>query len=231
MKRFYRNAEAAQTPGGWQVLLDGRGVKTPGGEPQLVPTAALGAALAQEWAAQGDEIDPAGFVLRDLADHAIDIVTPDPAAAAARLLRYAETDTLCYRADDEDALAARQIAVWDPLLHRAETRWDIHFDRIAGVVHRPQPAATLTRLGAVVAAHDPFALSALTTLASLAASLVIGLAALEADADPAALWDAANLEEDWQAELWGQDAEAAALRARRAALFARAADFAALARG
>lgn len=229
MKRFYKNADVAARDALWQVTLDGRGVKTQAGHPQLVPAAGLARRLAAEWECQGEEIDPAGFVLRDMADHAIDVIAPAPAETISTLLRYAETDTLCYRAEPEEPLAARQDEVWEPLLKAAEARYDVHFERIGGVIHRPQPAATLGRLEAVLAAKDPFALAALTTLTTLAASLVVGLAALEQDADAQALWDAANLEEDWQAELWGKDGEAEARRARRLAAFASAMEFAAAA--
>ena len=158
------------------------------------------------------------------------MVAPARAATIAALLRFGETDTLCYRAEPEDALRERQSEVWEPLLSAAEARWDIHFEQISGVIHRPQPKVTLARLEAVLAAEDDFALSALTTLASLAASLVLGLAALAPGSDPGELWSAANLEEDWQAELWGNDAEAAELRAKRLGTFAAAHRFAVLAR-
>lgn len=231
MRRFYRDAAAAQVPGGWQAQLDGRGVKTQGGGAQLVPAQALAAALAREWADQGEQIDPASFRFRDLADFAIDAVATDRAGVIATLLRYAETDTLCYRGDPEDPLHDRQLELWEPLLRAAEARWDVSFERIGGVIHRPQPAATLARLEAALSVLDPYALAALTTLTSLAASLVIGLAALEPGADIEALWRAAELEEDWQAELWGQDAEAQDRRERRLASFTAAATFAELARG
>lgn len=231
MKRFYREAVEVPRDGGWQVTLDGRGVKTVGGRAQVVPTEALAAALAAEWTGQDEEIDVAAFVLRDLADYALDVVAPDRPAAISALLRYAETDTLCYRADPEDALHARQVAEWEPLLAVAEARWDVHFTRVSGIVHRPQPSQTLARLEAVIAAESDFALAALATLANLAASLAIGLAALAPDADVAALWRAANLEEEWQAELWGRDAEAELRREQRGEVFAAAARFAAFARG
>ena len=229
MKRFYRNADVAARDALWQVMLDGRGVKTQGGHPQLVPTAALARRLAAEWECQGEDIDPAHFMLRDMADHAIDVIAPAPAEAIVTLLRYAETDTLCYRAEPEEPLAARQDEVWEPLLKAAEARYDVHFERIGGVIHRPQPAATLSRLETALAARNPFALAALTTLTTRAASLVVGLAALEQGADAQTLWDAANLEEDWQAELWGKDGEAEARRAGRLAAFTAAMEFAAAA--
>ena len=231
MKRFYKTAAAEAAEGGWRVTLDGRGIRTAGGKPQVVPTRALAEALAAEWAAQGDELDPAGFVLRDLADYAIDVVAADHEGTITAILPYAETDTLCYRAEEGEALRRRQDEAWEPLLVAAERRYDIHFERIGGIIHRPQAEATLARLGAVLGAQDAFTLAALQTLTSLAASLVLGLAALEPGAEAETLWDAANLEEDWQAELWGKDAEALALRARRLAAFGSALRFAAIARG
>ncbi len=230
MKRFYREVATEECAEGWRVTLDERPVRTAGGKSQVVPNAALAQALAQEWDQQGDKIDPASLVFRDMADYAIDVVARDPAAAKAALLPYGESDTLCYRADPGDALAARQAELWEPLLRAAEARWEVHFERIAGIIHRAQPAATLVRFKAVLATKDPFTLAALRSLAGLAASLVIGLAALEPDVNIGALWDAANLEEDWQAQLWGQDVEALELREKRKLAFASAAEFARLAR-
>ena len=231
MKRFYKEVAAGEADGGWRITLDGRTIKTAGGEAQIVPTRLLAEALAREWQEQGEELDPSGFLLRDLADYAVDIVAPDPDRAIAGMLAYAETDTLCYRADEGEALHARQLEVWEPLLRAAERRWDIHFERVSGIVHRPQPPASLARLAGVLRSYDAFALAALQTLASLTASLTVALAALEPVADAETLWAAANLEEDWQAALWGKDADAEALRARHFDLFAAALRFAALSRG
>lgn len=228
MKRFWREASLVETTAGYGVALDGRRVRTQGGREQLVPSRDLALAMVAEWASQGETIDPAAFVFRDLADFAIDVVAPDPAPIRAAVLRYAETDTLCYRAEADEPIAARQAAQWDPLIAAAEARWQVRFTRVSGIIHQPQPAATLDRLRAVLAECDPFTLSALNTLASLAASLIVALAAIEPGAQIAALWQAAQLEELWQAELWGQDAEAEARRDRHHAAFAAAARFAAL---
>ncbi|MFM5949890.1 MAG: ATP12 family chaperone protein [Novosphingobium sp.] len=228
MKRFYKEVAVAAEAAGWRVTLDGRGVKTQGGSPQVVPSEALATALAAEWAAQGEEIDPAGFLLRDMADYAIDVIPPDRGAAIAGVLRYAESDTLCYRADPDEPFHARQIEVWEPLLLAAEARWQVQFKRVSGIIHRPQPVATLSRIEKALTAYDDFALAALNTLASLSASLVIALAAAEPGADITALWNAAELEADWQVEQWGEDYEATARRERRLATFAAAARFSAL---
>ena len=231
MKRFYKTAGVAEADGGWRVVLDGRGIKTVAGRAQIVPTHALAEALAAEWAAQGEEIDPTIYVYRDMADYALDVVAPDPAQAVRDLLPYAETDTLCYRAEPDEALYQRQWAVWEPLLVAAEARYGVQFTRISGIIHQHQPEATLARLAAVMEVMDSFQLAALRNLASLAASLVLGLAALDPVADVETIWDAANLEEDWQAELWGKEYEAQAKRARRLGIFAAAARFGAMARG
>ena len=230
MKRFWTHAAVTAAGNGWQVQLDGRPVKTQAGSAQVVPSPDLAAALAQEWAVQGPTVDPDSLPLRDLADLAIDVIAPNRAATSAALLRYAETDTLCYRAGPEDPLFARQIEVWEPFLVTAEQRWHVRFERISGVIHRPQNAETLARLEQELAPYDDFALAALTTLCALSASLVLALTALESGTDATTLWDLANLEEDWQAELWGADAEAADRRTRRLAAFRAAQRFAQLAR-
>ena len=231
MKRFYKAVTVAAEAGGFRVHLDGRCIRTVGGRAQIVPSAALAEGLAAEWAGQAEDIDPAAFVLRDLTDYALDVVEAGKAGVIEELVPYGETDTLCYRAEPDEALGVRQRAVWEPLLTAAEARWQVRFVRVAGIIHKPQPPETLARLREALIELDAFSLAALRNTAALAASLVLGLKALEPGADLDALWDAANLEEDWQAELWGKDAEALERRARRNAAFAAASRFAALARG
>ena len=230
MKRFYQDVAVEEAEGGYRVTLDGRPLRTQGGGQQAVPSRELAEALAEEWRAQGEEIDPKGFVLRDLTDYAIDRIAPDRAASAARLLPFAETDTLCYRADPDEPLFRRQQELWEPLVQAAEASHAIRLERVSGVVHRPQPPETLVRLRELLEGLDPFTLAALETLASLAASLTVALAALEEDADADALFAAANCEQDWQAELWGWDSAAEADRALRLETFRQATRFARLAR-
>ncbi|QDM41567.1 ATP12 family protein [Altererythrobacter sp. TH136] len=226
MKRFWKGVSVEPESGGWQVTLDGRRVRTQGGAAQVVPSRALAELLADEWRAQGEEIDPAAFRARDLADYAVDVVTLDPAQVVAKILRYAETDTLCYRADPDEPLHRRQWAEWEPVIAALEAREGVTLERVSGIVHRRQPAATLARLQQRLESLDPFTLAALEVLASLSASLTVALSALEPDADPAALWAAAELEETWQVELWGSDALAEERRQRRADDFHHAVQFA-----
>jgi chaperone required for assembly of F1-ATPase len=226
MKRFYTDVAVGEVEGGFRVTLDSRAVKTQGGRPQIVPTRALAELLAREWAAQGQELDPNTFTFRDFADYAIDEVRQERADTLAALLAYAETDTLCYRADPDDPLYRRQLDLWDPLLTAAEARHGVQFARASGIVHRPQPPATLAALRETLEGENEFTLAALRSLASLAASLTVGLAALEPGADLPALFAAANAEEDWQAEQWGWEWTAEERRAGKLADFLKAAAFA-----
>lgn len=230
MRRFYKQTSVGEADGGWRVLLDGRPVRTAGGKPQIVASRPLAEAMAAEWSQPGEDIDAGSLPLRDLADFALDAVCGNRAATIAELAGYAETDMLCYRAEEGEPLHARQLEVWEPLLAKAERRWDVHFLRVSGILHEAQPVETLARMESVLDAESDFALASLRMLTSLSASLVIALSAIAPGADSAALWTAANLEEDWQAELWGQDAEAQARRQARYDAFALAMRFAALAR-
>lgn len=231
MKRFYNEVAVAEADGGWQVTLDGRGIKTVKGKPQIVPYQDMAYALAFEWRAQEEEIDPTSFKLRDMADYAIDIVAPHPAGVAYKLVAYADTDTLLYRADPDEPLFARQQDVWDPILSAFEQREEVTLKRVSGIMHAAQDEAALAKLRARLAALDAYSLAALESMTSLAASLVIGLSALEVSGDPRPLWRAANLEEDWQIEQWGRDEEAEDRRLRREVDFLFAHQFARLAQG
>jgi chaperone required for assembly of F1-ATPase len=231
MKRFYADVSACPVGNGWQVQLDARGVRTAGGLPQIVPTPALADLLAAEWRTQGDEIDPRTFIMRDMADYAIDLVARERPQTVAKLLTYGESDTLCYRADPDEPLYQRQRALWEPLVTAAEARLGVSFKRVSGILHRAQPPETLAALHKVLAARDDFVLAGLVNLASLSASLIVALAALEPDADAAALFSAANAEEDWQAELWGWDWLAEDNRALRAEAFRLALAFCGASRG
>ncbi len=203
MKRFWKHVaiDAERV-----VTLDGRPVRTPGRVPLTLPTDALAEAVADEWRAVEGTIDPRGMPLTGLANAAIDRIAPDPATFAAGLAAYGESDLLYYRAESPDPLIARQIAAWDPWLDWARTRYDVHFETTAGIIHRAQPSATLGRLAEAVRALDPFHLAGLAPVVTITGSLLLALALAERAGDPDTLWTAANVDEDWQAELWGQDA-------------------------
>lgn len=230
VKRFYKDVAVVESEGGWHVALDGRALKTQGKNPQIVPTRALADALAAEWAAQGEDLDPATFPMRDMTDYAIDQVAPDRDAVVAAILPYGDTDTLCYRADEGDAFRERQDETWEPILAEIEAREGVAFVRAAGVLHAAQDPATQEALRAKLATFDAFTLVAVQNMAAIAASLCTALAALEDGADVEALFGAANLEEDWQAVQWGWDEDALARRDSRLAGFTLAAELARLVR-
>lgn len=226
MKRFFdavgiREVESLGESGGWQVTLDGRGLKTVKGTPQILPSKTLAQMLADEWDIQGEELDPRLFPLRDMADYAIDIVGADTGAVTEKLIAFGDTDTLLYRADPDEPLYARQQDVWEPVVQAFEESEGITLARVSGIVHRPQSEQALATLKTRLAEKNGFELAGIEVMTSLAASLVIALssAAQESDADAAALWRAASLEEEWQADLWGRDTEAEAQRAKRASDF------------
>lgn len=215
MKRFYDTVGIRQTDGGWQVVLDGRGLKTVKAAQQIVPTRALAEHLAAEWDSQGEKLDPATFPMRDMADYAIDVVTQTNAEIAASTVRYGDTDTLLYRADPDQPLYKRQIEIWEPIVTAFEAREAITLTRISGILHQPQSSAALDHLRSRLEAQTPFALAGMEAMASLAASLIIALEAAQGHGDPSNLWQAASLEEEWQADQWGRDEEAEERREKR----------------
>ena len=202
MKRFWKDVTITAERG---IALDGRPVRTPGRLALILPTDTLADAVAGEWRAVEGEIDPRRMPLTGLANTAIERVAPDPATFAAGLAAWGESDMLCYRAETPEPLVERQAAAWDPLLDWARTRYDVHFVVTTGIMHQPQPPATLARLGEAVAARSPFELAPLAPIVTITGTLVGALALIEGATDAATLWTAAHIDEDWQAELWGRD--------------------------
>lgn len=229
MKRFYKETAIAAEADGWSVALDGRPMRTPARAALLLPTQGLAAAVAAEWAAQGEEIDPRAMVMTGLANAAIDQVATGRAAFAEGVALYATSDLLCYRADGPQQLVARQAAAWDPLLDWARTRYDVAFAVTQGIIPVAQPLEMLERLRQAVVAQPDFILTGLSTLVTLSGSLVCGLAVVECAFDAATVWAAAEIDERWQAEQWGEDAEAAQRAEGRRRDFMAARDFCALA--
>ena len=216
MTRFYSHATLRAAQGGFEILLDVRAVKSPARRPLLLPTEPLARAVAEEWNAQGEKVDPRSMPLTGLANAAIDRVAPDAESFARGLAAYSENDLLCYRAEGPSSLVARQAELWDPLLAWARRRFDVDFEIVCGIMHRPQYEATLRQLAHAVAARDPFALAGLSPIVTIGGSLIVALALAEEAIDLDTAWSAATLDEAWQAEQWGEDAEAAAaLEARR----------------
>ena len=209
MKRFWKAVEVVAGDG-YGIALDGRPVRTPVKAQLAVPSEALAEAIATEWRDTGETVDPRAMPLTGLANAAIDRVAPDPQAFAAGLARYGEADLLCYRADAPPALAERQEAAWGPLLAWARRRYDVDFVVTASIIHAAQPEATVARLAHEVATLDAFRLAGLAPLVTIGGSLVAALAVAEGATAAAAAWQAVSLDQRWQLEHWGEDAEARA---------------------
>lgn len=227
-RRFWAEVQVVPAPGGFAVHLDARPLRTPARAPLVLPARPLAEAVAEEWAGQGQVIAPETMPLTRAANSALDTVVPNRAAVEAELAGFGETDLLCYRAPGPTSLVARQAAEWDPLLDWAATALGARLVPVSGVMFAPQPAESLAALRGVLGRFDAFGLTALSDLVALSGSLVIGLAAATGHRPAAALWQATRIDEDWQAEQWGTDAEAAAQAGARRAAFLQAARLIAL---
>jgi chaperone required for assembly of F1-ATPase len=223
VKRFWKAAESVRRADGWTIELDGRPVRTPARELLLLPTEALASAIAEEWTAVHEKVDPRALPLTGLANAAIDRVDPARQEFAAGLAKYGESDLACYRAEGPRELVVRQERLWDALLSWARRRFDVDFRTTSGVVHVAQPQATVDRLAHAVAALDSFRLAGLSPLVTIGGCLIVGLAVLEGALTAEQAWEAVTVDDAWQLEQWGSDAEAeAALENRRRDFFAAA---------
>ena len=216
MKRFWTHVTVEDGA----ILLDGRPVKSPGRVSLVLPTAQLAEAVADEWRAVGEKIDPRTMPLTGLANASIERA-PDPATLAV----YAETDVLCYRAETPPELAVREGEVWDPLLDWARARYDVTFHVTAGIIHVAQPAPTVTRLTSAVEALSDWQRTALSPIVTIGGSIVVAMMLFEGAIEAEAAFDACHLDELWQAELWGEDWMATDARAARRADFMAAVRF------
>jgi len=208
VKRFWKAVAAERQADGWGILLDGRPVRTPARAALIVPTEALAEAIAGEWRDVEGKVDPRAMPMTGLANAAIDRVGSDRGSFADGLARYAEADLLCYRAEGPRALIERQERAWDALLGWARRRYDVDFVTTSGLMHVAQPRSTVERLSHAVSALDAFRLAALSPLVTIGGSLVAALAVAEKAVRPEEAWDAVSIDERWQIEQWGSDAEA-----------------------
>jgi chaperone required for assembly of F1-ATPase len=207
MKRFYKDAGVEADRDGWRVLLDGKPMRTPARAVLVVPTRTLAEAIAEEWrAVPGNaEINAGHLPLTRLAATGLDRVTRQRARVVEDTAKYAASDLLCYRAADPDSLVKRQQDVWQPLLDWAATRYGAELAPTTGMSFVAQPQVALDRLAAAVAAHGDLALSALYNLTQIAGSLVIALAVAENRLAADKAFEAAQLDELYQIERWGED--------------------------
>lgn len=213
-RRFYREA-AISGKAPYEILLDGRAVKTPKKRALQLPTRELAAAVRDEWNAQEAVIDPARMPLTRFANTAIDAVSDELDAVAADIVSYAGSDFLCYRAESPEKLRVLQAENWNPIVARAEIVLKESFRIVSGVTFVPQPPETLKAVANALQPHDAFRLTALHVLTTLTGSALLALALGRFDITPEAAWAAAHVDEDYQIAHWGEDGEAAARRRGR----------------
>jgi chaperone required for assembly of F1-ATPase len=213
-KRFYANAGAVETPGGFAITLDDKPIRTPSGRQVVVPVREIAAAIVAEWDAQQEHIDPLTMPMTRFANSVVDAVVDGVEAVTADIAKYFETDLLFYRAGHPQGLVEREAAHWDPLVFWAADTLGAHFILAEGIVHVRQPESAIAAARAALPA-DPWSIAALHVMTTLTGSALLAVALLRGVLDEDQVWAAAHVDEDWNIEKWGLDEEVAARRASR----------------
>jgi chaperone required for assembly of F1-ATPase len=214
-RRFYEQATVGERDGAYALLLDGRGARTPARKPLAVPSRPVAEALAAEWEAQGEYIDPATMPLTRIVNSALDGVASQMDAVRDEIVRYAGSDLICYRADSPSALVERQDAAWSPLVAFARETLGARLVLAEGIVHVEQDRTVFDAISLAIADYDSVALAALHTIMTLTGSAIIALAVARGRLSAEEAWAAAHVDEDFQMEQWGRDEMALQRRAHR----------------
>jgi chaperone required for assembly of F1-ATPase len=214
-KRFYKEVGVGTTPGGFAVTLDGRSPRTPSQTPVVVPQQALAAAMAEEWAAQGEFIDPKIMPIVRLVNSAVEAGEERLGALRDEIVKYAGSDLLLYRADSPRELVADQERVWDAALVKIARHFNIGFQPTIGITHQPQPAPTLDRLSESLSETSLIEIVALNSLTGITGSGLLSIALREHLMTPEEVWTAAHVDEDYNVRLWGEVEEATERRVKR----------------
>lgn len=208
MKRFYKHVSVGAAENGFTVLLDGKAVRTPGRNMLVLPTERLADAIVKEWQAQGEKIIATTMPLLRLANTAVDGVAANHDGVIGAILRFGENDLLCYRAHQPHELAARQCEAWDPLLDWVARAHGANLRVVQGLTHMDQPAEALAALHRALEKSDAFSLVALHVIASITGSAVLALAVADGLVSGKYAFGLSRIDETYQAEKWGEDAEA-----------------------
>ena len=208
-RRFYKAVAVAASDGGFSVTLDGRVLRGPRGMPLALPTRALAELVAEDWARQGEHLELADMHATRLANTAVESTPGAREGIADQVAQYAASDLLCYFAEGPAELVARETEAWGPLLDRVEAEEGLRFARAAGVVHQPQPPQTLAAVRSLALSLDDFALTGFAFGTALFGSAVLALGVLRGWLAGPEAFDLSRLDEAWQNEKWGVDAEAA----------------------
>src|SRR5256714_881143 len=213
-KRFYTSAGVAEAEGGFSITLDGKPIKTPSGKVVVAPRKEIAEAIAAEWQAQGETIDPLTMPLTRFANSVVEAVVDRVDAVADDAAKYLGTDLLFYRAGHPEALVAKEAAHWNPIVFWAADALGAHFILAEGIVHVRQPDSAIAAARAALPS-DPWSIAALHVVTTLTGSALLGLALMRGAIDQDQVWTAAHVDEDWNVEKWGVDDEVAARRAAR----------------
>ena len=213
-KRFYKESAVGETDCGFVVTLDGKPIKTPSGRMVVVPVRSLAATIAAEWNAQGEVIDPMTMPATRFANSVVQGVTDNAVAVADDIAKYFGSDLLFYRAGHPEALVAREARHWDPILFWAAETLGAHFMLAQGVMHVCQPDQAIAAARGALP-DDPWAVAALHVITTVTGSALLALALFHRVIDPDQAWAAAHVDEDWNAEKWGVDEEAATRKAAK----------------
>lgn len=215
-RRFYTDVSVAEEGGVFNILLDGKHVRTPARNNLAVPSAALAEHVRAEWQAQAEVINPATMPVTKVVNTAIDGIAPDRQAVIDDIVRFAGNDLLCYRADGPVELVTRQKNGWDPLLEWVSAEEDARFITVEGVMHKAQPEKAVAAFAGLLSHHDSaLELAALHTITTLTGSAILALAFVSGIRSLDEVWALAHIDEDWAIEQWGEDEEATARRENR----------------
>jgi chaperone required for assembly of F1-ATPase len=214
-KRFYKQAAVKEVDGGFAVGLDGKVPKTPGMKPVVVPNEAIAEALAKEWSAQGEFIDPQTMPFTRLVNSAVEAGEETMPALRDEIVKYSGSDLMLYRADTPEILVRRQEKHWDTALVTLARHFGVSFQPTVGIVHQAQPEATLTKLAKALEVETLFPLAAMNAITSITGSGLLAIALRHGLLDAEAVWAAAHVDEDHNIELWGEVEEITERRAKR----------------
>jgi chaperone required for assembly of F1-ATPase len=213
-KRFYGDVGVTGADGGFAITLDGKPIKSPSGRTVTVPVRAIADAIAEEWRAQQEHIDPLTMPLTRFANSVVESVVDRVQPVRDDVAKYFRSDLLCYRAGHPQALVEKEAAHWDPVLFWAADTLGAHFILGEGIMHVRQPDSAVEAVRAALPG-DPWSLAAVHVVTTLTGSALLALALIHGARDPDQVWEAAHVDEDWNRDQWGVDEEVAARRAAR----------------
>jgi chaperone required for assembly of F1-ATPase len=222
-KRFYARTGIAEAEGGFAITLDGKPIRTPSGRIVTVPIRALADKVAVEWEAQQEVIDPLTMPLTRFANSVVESVVDRAGLVRDDIAKYLRSDLLFYRASHPEALVEREARHWDGVLYWVADTFGAHFILAEGIspVHQPEQAVEAARAALPL---EPWSIAAMHVVTTLTGSALLALALMHGRLDPDQVWAAAHVDEDWNAEQWGEDEESAARRAARSIDFRAAAE-------